>query len=137
MTTDRVLADFSGTWEIARTITPHSGPVARFEGTACWVPSAQGLDCVETGTLRVEGTRPMQAERRFAWAPDLSVYFDDGRFFHKIPPRGGRTQHFCDPDTYVGTYDFSTWPDFCVTWDVQGPRKDYQMFSVFKRRADL
>lgn len=136
MPTDKVLADFAGTWRIERTITPLSGPVARFDGTAHWRPSADGLDYVETGMLRMEGTTPMQAERRYRWVRDLSVYFDDGRFFHKVPAQGGRTQHFCDPDTYTGTYDFDTWPSFTVTWQVRGPRKDYHMISVFKRQAN-
>ena len=135
MPTDRVLADFAGDWMIERTISPKSGPVARFDGMARWAPSAQGLDYTEQGTLHVEGAAPMQAERAYIWRPDLSVYFDDGRFFHKVPTQGGRTQHFCDPDTYSGAYDFSDWPQFTVSWDVRGPRKDYRMISLFRRQA--
>lgn len=135
MPIERVLADFVGAWEIERTITPLSGPVARFEGTAHWAPSADGMKYTEKGTLCMDGASPMQAERTYAWLPDLSVYFEDGRFFHKVPARGGRTQHFCDPDIYIGTYDFGAWPRFTVTWDVRGPRKDYQMTSAFTRQA--
>lgn len=133
MPTDRVLADFAGTWSIARSIVPASGPRATFEGTARWAPGADGLDYVEQGVLRMEGAAPMQAERRYRWSADLSVYFDDGRFFHTVPARGGQTTHFCDPDTYSGSYDFADWPRFSVHWDVQGPRKDYRMTSVFTR----
>jgi hypothetical protein len=75
----------------------------------------------------------MLAERRYVWHPDLSVHFDDGRFFHKIPQEGGATDHWCDPDSYEGCYDFSKWPDFGVTWRVTGPRKSYRMHSLYKR----
>ena len=81
----------------------------------------------------MDGKTPMQAERRYRWSTDLSVYFDDGRFFHCVPKSGGETQHFCDPDMYKGTYDFAEWPTFRVTWDVRGPRKDYRMTSTFTR----
>ncbi|WP_299657242.1 DUF6314 family protein [uncultured Tateyamaria sp.] len=136
MPTERTLADFAGLWVIERAIVPRQGSAAQFMGKAEWTPTADGLDYIETGTLHMEGAPPMQAERRYRWTRDLSVYFDDGRFFHKVPAFGGRTPHFCDPDTYVGTYDFGEWPDFTVSWDVRGPRKDYQMISTFTRRAD-
>ncbi|WP_299041000.1 DUF6314 family protein [uncultured Tateyamaria sp.] len=133
MPTDRLLADFEGVWTIARTITPKAGAAAQFDGTARWTGGRDRSDYTETGTLRMDGTAPMQAERRYLWLADLSVFFDDGRFFHKVPAAGGRTQHFCDPDTYTGTYDFADWPVFRVTWDVRGPRKEYRMTSVFTR----
>lgn len=135
MPTDRVLADFAGTWAIARTITPQTGPAARFDGTARWVPSDRGLDYTEEGTLHMDGAAPMQATRAYVWTPDMSIYFDDGRFFHQVPAAGGQTRHFCDPDTYVGRYDFDDWPHFTVAWDVRGPRKDYRMISRFTRQA--
>lgn len=133
MPTDRTLADFVGEWAIERTITPTVGPVARFVGTARWAPAVDGLEYVESGVLRMDGAPPMQADRKYRWAQDLFVFFDDGRFFHKVPPSGGRTEHFCDPDTYVGTYDFLPWPSFNVTWKVSGPRKDYISVTRFNR----
>ncbi|MEM8655857.1 MAG: DUF6314 family protein [Pseudomonadota bacterium] len=133
MPTERVLADFIGQWAIARTILPKSGAAARFDGRARWTATASGADYAETGTLRMDGTAPMQAERAYRWTTNLSVFFDDGRFFHEVPAAGGRTQHFCDPDTYTGTYDFAAWPAFSVMWQVRGPRKDYEMSSLFTR----
>ncbi|WP_299206709.1 DUF6314 family protein [uncultured Tateyamaria sp.] len=135
MQTDRTLADFAGAWAIERTITPTVGPVARLEGTARWVPMSDGLDYFERGVLQMEGAAPMHVERKYHWTQDLSVFFDDGRFFHRVPCSGGRTEHFCDPDTYVGTYDFTAWPSFNVTWDVSGPRKGYISVTRFSRKV--
>jgi len=128
----RVLADFEGRWTITRSIVPKEGPSGCFEGHGLWSEDGDGLAYVETGTLFLDGTPPMQAERRYHWASDLSVYFDDGRFFHLVPPTGGRTQHWCDPDTYKVDYDFANWPVFTVTWQVRGPRKSYQMTSLYR-----
>lgn len=127
----RVLSDFEGKWQITRDIRPETGPSARFEGQGVWTPVADGLAYVERGVLKMDAVAPMQAERRYHWRPDLCVFFDNGRFFHQVPAVGGKTEHWCDPDTYKVTYDFSAWPCFDVTWDVQGPRKSYAMVSRF------
>lgn len=131
----RVLDEFEGVWDIARSIRPADGPVARFEGQGIWTPARGGLDYAERGTLSVPGAAPMTAERRYHWTTELMVYFDDGRLFHQVPPGGGETRHWCDPDSYTGQYDFSAWPAFEVSWHVTGPRKDYVMHSRFTRSA--
>ena len=84
--------------------------------------------------MTLEGHSPMQAERRYFWADDLSVFFEDGRFFHRVPAVGGQTDHWCQPDRYHGTYDFTEWPQFNVKWDVNGPRKDYRSATQYVRR---
>lgn len=131
--TDRVLADFAGRWSLARTITPAQGPMARFEGQAVWTPVSDGLAYLEEGQLHLTGQPPMAATRRYLWRADMSVWFDDGRLFHTIPPAGGATAHWCDPDQYDGGYDFADWPRFAVTWRVRGPAKDYTMVSRYER----
>lgn len=129
----RVLSDFEGVWRVSRQITPDAGPAARFEGTASWVPSEGGLAYNEQGLMTLEGHPPMQAERRYFWDSALSVYFEDGRFFHQVPSQGGPTEHWCDPDRYQLRYDFSRWPSFGVTWRVHGPRKDYRAETEYTR----
>ena len=127
----RALSDFEGAWQIMRDIRPETGGPARFEGQGVWTPDPDGLAYVERGTLTMAGAAPMHAERRYRWDADLSVYFDDGRFFHRVPATGGETEHWCDPDRYRVTYDFSEWPKFNVIWQVKGPRKAYTMLSRF------
>lgn len=132
MLTERCLGDFEGTWRIERTIEHANAAAAQFDGQAKWHVTDGGADYVETGVLTIKDSAPMQAERRYRWAPDLSVFFDDGRFFHKVPAAGGQAVHWCDPDTYTVEYDFAPWPHFRVTWDVRGPRKSYRMVSLYR-----
>ena len=113
----RVLTDFEGLWTLRREIVRQDGMRAHFIGTAEWRPEPV-----------------MRAERRYVWQDDLSVFFEDGRFFHRVPAGGGETEHWCDPDTYRGRYDFSAWPRFEVSWQVTGPQKAYHSHSLYERR---
>lgn len=133
MTEHRSLSDFAGHWQITREITHATGTVASFTGRAGWTVEGDTLRYRETGQLSLPGTPPMQAEQRYVWHSDLSVYFEDGRFFHKVPATGGQTDHWCDPDTYRGFYDFAGWPAFSVWWEVSGPRKSYSSRSLYSR----
>ena len=131
--TERALADFEGRWSLQRHITHDAAAPARFVGQAVWSPHDGGMTYRETGVLTIEGAPPMPSERRYWWAPDLSVYFDDGRFFHRVPALGGDTAHWCDPDQYEVRYTFDLWPEFQVEWQVSGPRKSYRMHSSYSR----
>ena len=133
LTEPRVLGDFAGQWALHRTIDQKNGPAATFCGQASWTPHDTGLMYRETGELAITGQTPMQSTRQYVWHSDLSVFFDDGRFFHQVPAQGGQTGHWCDPDQYDVTYDFTTWPAFQVVWQVKGPRKDYTMISQYAR----
>lgn len=126
----RVLSDFAGRWTLSRRIVPAAGAPARFEGVALW--AGEGA-YEERGLLTVQGQPPLQAERRYRWDADLNVFFEDGRFFHQVPPQGGATGHWCAPDQYDVVYDFAGWPRFEVRWQVRGPRKNYEMISHYSR----
>lgn len=132
MSDPRCLDDFLGTWHITRQITHAGAPEANFDGQGVWTPSPDGALYEERGTLTMPGAQPMQAERRYLWR-GLDVYFDDGRFFHTVPPMGGDTDHWCDPDSYRVHYAFDQWPTFTASWQVTGPRKDYTMRSTYTR----
>ncbi len=130
---ERCLSDFEGSWRLHRNITPVTGPTARFEGTAVWSVVQGGCDYVEKGVMTLGNQPPLHAERRYFWSDGLSVYFEDGRFFHQVPALGGVAHHWCDPDTYDVTYDFKQWPQFRVLWRVKGPRKDYTATTQYVR----
>lgn len=131
----RRLEDFLGRWTLLRDIRHADGGTARFEGTADWRRAAAGARCTEEGWLILpDGTR-LQAGRVYLWDADLSVRFDDGRFFHAVPAGGGAARHWCAPDLYEARYDFTGWPDWSCTWRVRGPRKDYRMLSGYRRAA--
>jgi hypothetical protein len=127
----RDLSDFEGNWKIKRDITPASGPAARFSGHAEWVAENGIMQYIEMGTLELVGQKPMMAERRYRWDADLNIYFDDGRFFHQVPAIGGEAAHWCNPDQYDVTYDFTRWPEWSCTWRVRGPRKNYTLNSQY------
>jgi len=129
----RRLQDFEGGWVFSRVITHADGRVAEVSGRALWCPEGAALACHETGEMRMAGFPPMQVERRYLWGADMAVHFADGRFFHTVPANGGGAAHWCDPDQYDGSYDFSDWPLFRVAWRVRGPLKDYRMTTHYRR----
>ena len=129
----REAADFEGLWRLDRRIVQAEGPDARFHGEAEWRREGVRLLYSEAGILEMPGHPPMQATRSYLWEPDLTVRFTDGRVFHRVPARGGRTAHRCAPDLYEVEYDFALWPEFRVLWRVTGPRKDYTMTSLYRR----
>lgn len=132
----RILEDFLGHWRIDRTINHGDGTTATFAGQAICAPTEFGLDFAEEGELSLPGCPVVRASRSYRWDGDLGVWFDDGRFFHRIPAVGGTAEHWCDPDHYVVVYDFARWPVWRTTWQVAGPRKDYRMVSTYAPSAD-
>ncbi|MBI1217366.1 MAG: trigger factor [Rhodobacteraceae bacterium] len=134
------LIDFAGRWVLERRIDDRlAGAVGRFEGVAELTPDGAGLAYVERGLLTLGTGAPMAAERRYVWAAGeagrIAVAFADGRAFHSFDPGAGTAEatHWCDPDDYRVSYDFSGWPLWRAVWQVRGPRKDYRMESVYRR----
>jgi hypothetical protein len=129
---------FEGQWRLERQIDDRrAGHTAQFSGVARIVRDAEGWAYAERGRLCLPGQAAIQAERRYQWRPRsdtvIAVHFDDGRFFHDMPLAGGTAAHWCDPDQYDVTYDFTGWPLWSSLWVVRGPRKAYQMMSRYAR----
>jgi len=129
---------FRGTWSLFRHIYDlDSQWLGRFEGQADLTDHNEGLDYYEQGHLQFGGLHAIQATRRYFWtfpsAERVEVLFEDGKPFHYFEPDEPRSEarHFCDPDTYDATYDFTGWPIWRVEWRVEGPKKDYRMVSVY------
>jgi len=132
----RRLQDFEGVWVFTRDVFEADGRKATVTGRAVWRRDGAGLAYTETGQMHITGHAPMQVERRYSWDSDLAVCFEDGRFFHHVPPEGGETAHWCDPDQYDGVYEFGSWPEFTVTWRVRCPRKDYRMVTRYRPEGE-
>lgn len=130
------LADFAGHWVLSRRIKDHrAGSDGQFEGIAVFTRDARGLAYHETGLLTLPGHAPFTAERRYHWREEdgqLIIDFADGRFFHSFGGAAQCATHWCDPDTYHVTYDFSAWPVWQSAWDVSGPRKAYEMINRYQ-----
>lgn len=131
------LADFIGEWRIRRRIEDRlSGQQGRFEGQAWFRPDGAVLRYREEGRLFLASAPPMTAVRDYVWHDStgrIAVDYGDGRPFHDFDPAAPAARHFCDPDDYRVSYDFSRWPDWQAEWTVSGPRKDYTMLSRFAR----
>lgn len=132
MTEPRCLNDFLGRWTVARILIHDDGSEGRFDGQATWQPTDDGARYVETGQLWLAGQGPFTAERRYRWGADLTAYFEDGRPFHRVPAMGGDVGHWCPPDQYDGTYEFTAWPRWRVLWHVTGPRKAYRSVTTYR-----
>jgi len=131
---------FAGDWSLYRHIFDlDSQWLGRFEGLATLSEEGghDGLAYFEQGKLQFGGLTAIDATRKYYWQfPNedrIDVTFDDHRSFHHFDPNTNRSDatHFCDPDTYDVTYDFTNWPIWRVEWRVEGPRKDYRMVSVY------
>lgn len=133
------LGDFEGLWQFTRHVANGMGPDAEVTGTVRFVPCADGLQLIEEGEMRLPGQAPMRAARRYHWtAADqgIDVFFDDGRYFHRIDA-GLQVagHHDCPPDLYDVAYDFSAWPVWQAVWTVRGPRKSYVMTTDYVRSS--
>ncbi|WP_425099072.1 DUF6314 family protein [Tropicibacter sp. S64] len=133
------MADFEGQWTYIRQIDDRTGlGQGQGAGEAVFTLDAAGLRYDESGTMAFATTPRMKNTRSYLWrlAPrGIAVFFEDGRPFHTVDPGQGqpRAEHWCDPDQYDVTYDFSAWPAWSSTWRVRGPRKDYAMFTWYSR----
>jgi hypothetical protein len=131
------LSDFEGAWVLEKRIIHGDGQKASFRGSARFIPDAKGLRYEERGLIRLNGHRPVSAQRSYLWrqgeAGRVAVHFDDGRPFHVIDPSLPNDTHHCAPDTYEVSYRFDIWPEWMATWQVRGPAKDYRMVATYRR----
>lgn len=132
--------DFEGRWRLSRRIEDaRPGGGGMFEGAAVFIRSAGGLIYEETGELRLPDQPGVSATRVYHWRDDgeggAEVLFEDGRDFHRIDlgSAAASAWHDCPPDRYEVSFDFTRWPEWRTVWRVQGPRKDYTMFSQYRR----
>ncbi|AFS38560.1 DUF6314 family protein [Alteromonas macleodii] len=136
------LDDFAGRWTLTRKIIQRNGDVFTFSGEAefSWLEGSvqkekSGLAYYEKGEVTAPNESVMPAERRYFWQQPqtglFEVLFDDERYFHSFSATNPIAEHLCGDDNYVVRYDFTAWPVWRSTWQVNGPRKDYTMVSEY------
>lgn len=131
--------DFQGEWRIEREIVEAGGATHRLTGTAQFSPDPEGLLYREDGVLVTDTGASFAASRVYHWREvsggRVQVLFEDGRDFHTFDLTNScpEDQHWCDPDQYRVSYDFSAWPNWQSVWTVSGPRKDYRMVTRYQR----
>ncbi len=142
---------FAGRWSLRRDIMDmRAGRTGTFRGHAVLSPPDEAqpedarrdharLDYAEEGVLQIGAGPALHATRRYLWmfdAQGVAVRFADGAPFHRFVPgvSGAGTDHPCGADLYRVRYDFEGWPvSWLAVWRVAGPRKDYEMTSVYER----
>jgi hypothetical protein len=141
-----VFSSFEGAWSLHRRIEDQrAGQSAQLTGAVRLARDTTGLRYHEQGQLHIPGQQVMASTRVYLWRPgstqsgspqsgsDVVVLFEDGRYFHtfSLTDPTPQASHFCEPDQYEVSYDFTLWPKWRSTWRVHGPRKTYTMISDY------
>ncbi|MCY4151128.1 MAG: DUF6314 family protein [Aestuariivita sp.] len=130
------LPDFCRQWTINRRILMSNKPYGTFIGSVTFSPlNDETQRYLESGTLHVPTTSSLAANRIYVWDRNLRIFFEDGCFFHQILTDGEEIRYECGSDRYRGRYNFDAWPIWEVTWSVTGPRKNYQLSSLYRPRT--
>lgn len=132
----------SGNWSLDRLIIDRARRTSgRYRGEAKFSPSGPDLLYEETGTLILGGHRG-QAEQTYRYDfPDGNrralVRFGDGRPFHDLDLSSGqdRKHYRCPPDLYEGVFVALGPAAWKTEWKVTGPRKDYDLVTMYSRQA--
>ena len=132
------LEDFTGClWAISRQIIDYTEDAKLTFTGRCEI-----LDgwYHETGQMVLADGKILSSARRYRWkacAGGVDVHFDDGRFFHLIDLStvAPKATHFCDPDDYAVSYNFTQWPVWTTLWRVNGIRKNSEMHSSYRKLA--
>lgn len=131
------VADLKGRWDIERFISDTL--LNQNHGFSGHAEIDDGV-YREFGEIILETGSRFVSNRQYVWNfyPDfVEICFEDGRPFHTLRPIDSVCQdnHFCDPDTYQVSYSFKDWPNWSTVWSVTGPRKRYQMTSVYRKHG--
>lgn len=134
-------ADFlTGDWIMTRRIRfRRTAARGSLEGRASIRPDGHHFVLSEQGLLRFDGHEAM-ASQRYALTfhgAVVQVHFRDGSLFHEFELRtvGYTATYLCGADQYVGRYRVLDPDVWSLTWCVRGPRKDYDMRTLYRRVA--
>lgn len=141
---DPVLQLFEGRWTLTRQIADHwGGQSGHLEGQAHFRTTAipRQLAYDEEGILMMPGQPAIKATRTYFWSASdvdstrIDIHFSDGRFFHSLHPQKHRdeAEHLCANDLYKVRYLFENKDKWLAIWSVKGPRKNYNMTSLYIR----
>jgi hypothetical protein len=127
----------TGRWRVERSLHDASLGDGRFEGTATFAPTAEGLRWSERGRLRLgRYDGPASRELRIvAGADGWEVRFADGRPFHRLDlePGAPPVEHLCGDDCYTGRLSVEGDDEFVLRWRVRGPAKEQRLAGRYVR----
>lgn len=128
-----------GLWKINRTII-HNNPYSHVEisGTASFSLHNDVLLYHEKANLKNLTQYETYGYRRYRYIYDqnaqkLFKYFDDGKLFYELHFENGSASghHLCNDDTYSAKYQFLSDKNFSLSYEVQGPKKDYRILTEY------
>lgn len=126
-----------GSWRVERSLHDAAAGDGRFDGTATFAPTPEGLRWTERGRLRLGSyDGPASRELRIVAAADgWEVRFADGRPFHRLElgRRPAAVEHLCGADRYTGELTVEGDDAFVVRWRVRGPAKDQRLAGRYIR----
>jgi hypothetical protein len=132
-------ADFlAGDWIMTRRIRFRRTATRGFlDGCASVRAEGHHSSLSEQGLLRLDGREAMTSQRyalTFRGAV-VQVHFRSGSFFHEfeLRERGYTAIYHCGADQYVGRYRVLDCDVWSLIWCVRGPRKDYDMRTLYRR----
>lgn len=140
---------FSGPWALERTVVQRDGPVtAVAEGRAFFSAAGPG-----ELLYHEEGSVTLQPGSRFSFFRSYTYRFSEGVmqvFFADGPDAGTLYQsyafkdrrdrlellavHHCGADVYAGCYELTGTDHFYLVTSVKGPKKDFEITTLFSRR---
>ena len=147
----QLFEELSGIWELQR----HLGEQGHMKGVASFQPCGEGvLHYQEKGKATFKHSQTFSSYREYAYVYNqgtIAVHFWDQK--HKQPARllhtlqfhsskvdsqelVGTGTHGCADDLYHAHYLFMNPQQFRLTYQVQGPRKDYTLTSHFRKITD-
>lgn len=136
----RIFCSLEGYWKLSRMATNQS----LIEGTACFIKKADHPNVLfykEKGILIPANGKPLNFSQEYEYRlskEKITVFFarERDRLLHAlefVEPNKALGVHQCECDTYRATYQFNLPDEFELIYVVEGPHKDYQIKTIFKK----
>jgi hypothetical protein len=136
----RTFCSLEGYWKLSRIIT-NQGFI---EGIAYFKKKAHYPDTLfyrEKGMFTPLNGKSLDISQEYEYRyskEKISVFFARERYrlLHSLEfaePNKALGEHQCGCDTYRATYQFALPDEFELTYVVKGPKKDYQIKTIFKK----
>ena len=128
-----------GFWQIKRDISYERSKRARVEGYASFAEHAKAeLFYNEHGTLFLSGAEyTCSRTYLYRFGEQISIFFPENppRLFMMLREQGKHFcgEHDCCQDRYMATYTLYHDHCFCIEYRVQGPKKAYEMKTLYWR----
>ena len=132
-------SDIIGEWKITRSIEDRLGKkYFTLDGVATFTNNANLYYYNETGIIKSESFQS-KAHQDYLWIvtkEGWKIKFRDGTHFYdlELARQEQDVYHKCKNDIYHGKFLLNLPNDIKVSWNVNGPRKDYVSRTYYKKK---